>query len=253
MMALSLYGVVAADHSTLWWREAEPALSIVSWEDLAVVVTEVEPDHEFGDEDAIVHLEVLSRLVLDGPVLPLRLGSIAPDPDAVVAEVLVGRADELRDRLAALDGLVEVRVDLGFDMDAGMPAAVAADKHLQEFFSAARTPDRDLALDEKIQLGERVAAEMSRWWSAKSERILAPVAALAERSTEVQAPHEHVRRTAYLVRRDQLDQVDATLIALGEDLPLHATVSAMGPLPAYSFLIDLDKPQAAEAPSRWGW
>lgn len=74
-------------------------------EGLAVVVADVRGD-------AVSHLDVLCELVRTGPLLPLRFGTVAPDDDAVRAEVL--RAG-LASQLDRLDGLVEVRVQLEFD------------------------------------------------------------------------------------------------------------------------------------------
>ena len=88
-----------------------PGVRAVVGDGLAVVVADLRADSR-ADVDAVSHLDVLCELVCTGPVLPLRFGTVAPDDDAVRAEVL--RAG-LAPQLDRLDGLVEVRVQLEFD------------------------------------------------------------------------------------------------------------------------------------------
>src|SRR3954447_10501315 len=51
-------------------------------------VTELPDDYVVEEEDARAHLQVLIGLLEAGPVLPLRMGTVAPGEEAVRSEVL---------------------------------------------------------------------------------------------------------------------------------------------------------------------
>ena len=67
--------------------------------------------YEFGD--SVTHMDIpasfTNALLRYGPVLPVRMGTVAPGPEEVRSDVLDSAQDELVRRLDALDGLVELR------------------------------------------------------------------------------------------------------------------------------------------------
>ncbi|MFC0108348.1 GvpL/GvpF family gas vesicle protein [Kibdelosporangium aridum] len=105
-MRLRLHGVVRAAHPV------PTGVRLVTWEDLAVVVSEVPDDRSLGVDDAMAHLQMLCGMVTNGPVVPLRFGTFADDEAAIPVEVLKPSATTLRGHLDRLDGLVEVHVYL---------------------------------------------------------------------------------------------------------------------------------------------
>lgn len=218
---------------------------------LAAAVTEA-PDHALTEDDAVAHLDLLVALVADVPVLPLPLGTTAPDDDAVREEVLTPAADELERRLAAVADHVELRLHLSFDTDAVVADIAAGDPDIERLAARSRAPGAGLA--ERMELGEAVAARV-----ADAEAILAgawtdELAGLAERSALLSAD-EQGRRMAFCVRRERLADADAAVARLREAAGARADVEYVGPLPVYSFLDDL-APASAEEPtprSRWGW
>jgi len=96
-VSLLVHCVTRADQSS--------AARTVVWQDLAAVVSEWRTPTQ---QDALAHLQMLSELVVAGPVVPLKYGTTATDEEAVRAEVLASSAPRLRAHLDRLDGLVEV-------------------------------------------------------------------------------------------------------------------------------------------------
>lgn len=267
MTGFTLFGVVGAGHPLAGAREAVPTVTVLEHGDLAVVVAPVEPGYTVGDDDAVEHLDVLGRLVLDGPVLPFALGTVAPSADAIVQEVLVDRAAELNHRLELLADVVEVRVDLVFDPQDGVRAAAAAEPALLSLAERAR--GRTTSFDEQLRLGEEVLAAVGRWWDDRAATLVSPIVAIAERSATLPPPDEHRRRWAFLVRRDRWQLLEDTLRAVQDEAVAEGIqIAALGPIPAYSFLEHLDDSAAtgdtAPGPAidadpvwsgsaRWGW
>jgi hypothetical protein len=249
-MALHLYGVVRAGMSLPAGGEDSVDLSAVRHEDLAVVVSPLDEDVEPTDEDAVRHLDVLTGLVLAGPVLPLRFGTVAPDERSAREEVLACAAEELRAQLDAVDGLVELRLDLSFDEQTGLREVVAEDPSLRE----PANPGARLPAD--IERGERIVRQLAQWRRARADALLSPLLKKVEASVRLDEPAPTVDRVALLCRLEQLDAVDDGVAQLGQgDHP--PAVEYVGPLPVFSFLEQLAGPGAGAEPapegSRWGW
>jgi hypothetical protein len=216
---------------------------------LAAAVSEA-PDHGLTEDDAVAHLDLLVALVADVPVLPLPLGTTAPDDDAVREEVLTPAADELERRLAAVADHVELRLDLSFDTDAVVADIAAGDPDIERLAARSRAPGAGMA--ERMALGEAVAARV-----ADAEAILAgswteELVGLSEQSAVLTAD-EQGRRMAFCVRRERLPDADAAVARLREAVGALADVEYVGPLPVYSFLEDLPPGPEPAPPSRWGW
>jgi hypothetical protein len=255
-MQLHLYGIVRADQPAPTLSSTDTALSeprTIVWEDLAVIVSDVDDDHQLTEQDAVAHLDVLNQVVMSGPVLPLRFGTTALDEDAVRSEVLASAAPDLRRRLDALDGLVELRVDLTFDEDTVLRSVMAEDEDLRVL---VRQGGGATDMDERIRLGEAVSEHVQRWQRERADALLEPLVALAERSTALEAPEPEQDRRAFLLRSDRLADMDDAVQRL-QDVALITAVDYVGPLPAYSFLDNAQLTAAAEpqpeSGSRWGW
>ena len=106
---------------------------------LAAAVSEA-PEHGLTADDAVAHLDLLVALAADVPVLPLPLGTTAPDDDAVREEVLTPAADQLEHQLAAVADLVEVRLDLAFDTDAVVADIAHGDPEIARLRDRSRAP-----------------------------------------------------------------------------------------------------------------
>jgi hypothetical protein len=93
-------------------------LELIEHNGVAVVVRQWSDEKSLTEDDAIRHLDVLVQLVQDGPVLPLRLGTVAPDAEAILNEVLGPDAvEDLRQRIDAVADMVELRVTFTLDED----------------------------------------------------------------------------------------------------------------------------------------
>jgi len=251
-MVLLVHGIIRAEDADLAAVPVPDGLRprAVTAGPLAAVVSPA-PDRELTAEDAAPHLDLLVAVVAqDLPVLPVSFGTVAPDEDAVRDEVLAPDADVLEERLDAVAGLVELRLDLTFDTDASVAAVRDADPGLRGMAERVRQPGAGFS--EKLALGEATAMRVAEHQDALVEEWTAELEELAERSAVLHGD-EQLRRIAYLVPRDRLDDADAAVARLQDDLGGRARIEYVGPLPVYSFLDDLDvRPEPAPT-SKWGW
>jgi hypothetical protein len=216
---------------------------------LAAAVSEA-PERGLTGDDAVAHLDLLVALAADVPVLPLPLGTTAPDDDAVREEVLTPAADRLEQQLAAVADYVELRLDVAFDTDAVVAEIALGNPEIERL--AARSRARGAGLSERMALGEAVAELVADEEAVRTAQWTAELASIAERSA-VLAADEQTRRTAYLVRRERLADADAAVARLRADAEGVAAIEYVGPLPVYSFLDDLPAGEQPASRSRWGW
>jgi hypothetical protein len=208
----------------------------VAWQDLAAVVSDWRTPTR---QDALAHLTTLSELVLAGPVVPLKFGTTAADEDAVRAEVLAAAAVRLRGHLTRLDGLAELHAYLRFNEDEALQAVY--DERQSEW----RAGGVDLA--SRIHLGEQVAQHLVTWRRARSDALLAPVAAVAREQAPLPDRDHTEERRAFLIPLGELEAARAAITGLTHIAGIDA--ECVGPLPAYNFLTEPTR----SSNSRWGW
>jgi hypothetical protein len=227
-VSLLLHGVVRANHPT-----AATRARVVTWQDLAAIVSESGAPTR---ENALSHLEMLSELVVAGPVVPVKFGTTTDSEDTVREEVLARSAPALRAHLERLDGLVEVHAYLRFDEEEALRAVFAES---QDSWSAG-----SVDLSARIHLGERVAGLLVAWRRARVDELLAPVAAVARAQVSLPDREHTEERRAFLLPLKEIDMAKAVLAA--------AAAEYVGPLPAYNFLTEPATAPTATT-SRWGW
>src|SRR5688572_30323506 len=89
--------------------EGAPALRLVREQDLVAVVSDAPACLRANVADLVTHDAVLGRLYAAGIVLPVRFGMVAPDDDAVRAELRSG-ARRYGELLSRIDGRAELDV-----------------------------------------------------------------------------------------------------------------------------------------------
>lgn len=246
-MPLHVYAVVPGDQSPpdRTGVRDEP-LDLVRSGALAAVVSGVDPDSEATEDDATVHLDVITALVATGPVVPMRFGTIAPDADAVRREVLDESRAALQEHLRATRDVVEAMVTIQFDEDAALAEILR------------RQPRRDSwqaeSLADKIALGESIAAGLVAHVHEWGDELMQPAVGVARAVTALDTPEHTTVRYALLVRRDRLADLDSEMAQLppavgGTTVPF--AVEYVGPLPPVDF--PLQPTSDGGGSSEWSW
>jgi hypothetical protein len=237
---LHLHGVVRAAHPL----PPRSPFRLVGLDDVAVAVSEAPDDAAFTEQQAAAHLGALGALVVTGPVLPLRVGTTAPDDEAARTAVAALGLPVLRGHLDRLEGLAEVHVHVEFEEEAALRAVFDEADDQRALLGGGS----DLASN--IRHGELIAEKLVAWRHRRADELLAPVAALARRTTRAEGLAGTEEHRAYLVPLDRVETARALVAGL-PDVAARFT----GPLPAYSFLDTAPEPDSFQArpASRWGW
>ena len=251
-MALLVYGVVRQGHPMPQRTRKDDAFDVRLLEsgDLAAAVTEIDDETALTEDDAARHLDTLILLLRDGPVLPLAFGTVSPDEDGVRSEVLDATAAELAERLDAVDGFVETRLEVNFDEQAALRDIMDNDPDVRAM--AAQTKGGSAALDLRLALGEAVSARLMDWRRLQVDALLPRLTGPVHSVAELESQEPLQQRWAFLVSADRLAELDDAVGEQRSSLGTGASVEYVGPLPVYSFLAPATNRPAGQG-SAWGW
>ncbi|MGW8489626.1 GvpL/GvpF family gas vesicle protein [Streptomyces sp. NPDC055886] len=192
--------------------------------------------------DLLAHQDLLMGLAEGGPVLPMRFGMVAPDEDALLAQLALAETNHLA-TLEKLDGHVEVNVKAlpAPDSLADVVAEDAAVRRLRD--QARRRPGYEAS----VRLGEAVASALARRAAEAGREVLrelAPLARAAAAGPEVQGC---TLNTSFLVPRSHSERFRTTAERLAGARRSRVDIRLAGPLPCYSFVGDPGAPSRPAA------
>src|SRR5436853_6323258 len=148
---------------------------------LAALVSPVEGEElRATRRDLLSHSAVLERAIAAGPLLPLRFGIVFRDEDAVAAELLELRRDELTSLLERFERLVELRVKAFYDEEAVLREIVRSDPAIARLNEATRGAPDVAAHAHRVRLGEAVAHALEATRENDSQAIIARLRPPAE-------------------------------------------------------------------------
>lgn len=237
-----VYGLVPADvevkeDATGIGSPPRP-LKIVHHEDVAALVSEIDPDTPLGSSDDLrAHAAVLDSTATVAPVLPLRFGAVLTDTDAVVAELLEPYRDEFHEALEQLEGKVEFVVKGKYVEDAILREILADDPEAARLREVVREQPEDTTRDERLALGERISQALT----AKREQDTGRIVEALEPAATAVAPREptddeEAGSVAVLISADGVDELDKAVARLIDDWQGRVEVTVTGPLAAYDFV-----------------
>ena len=223
-----LLGVVPADAPHVEGVELVPA------GDVAAAITEHDdgrPMRELLQE----HADLVEALFRATTVLPARFGMLVEDADVIRERLLEPNQDFLRGSLNELRGKVEVTLRLVQDDDASVQAAVGSDPALRRDAMRLQEAGAGAPHGVKVQVGERIAGAVAHIGEQDVQAVLSRLGPLAV-SVQAESPARGaLLNAAYLVEADRFPEFDEAVGELTQHLGPRATISAVGPLPPYSF------------------
>lgn len=192
--------------------------------------------------DLMAHQDLLLALAEDGPVLPMRFGSVAPGEEAVRQQLAAEEDSHLR-ALERVAGRHELNVKVSVAED-GLAALVREDAQVRRLRDAVR---RRPAYEANIRLGEAVAAGLERRARQAATEVAADLSPLAAETADGPEAGDCVRSTSFLVDADAQAAFRTAVERLANRHRDAARLRITGPLPCYSFV---SPEQAAGAAGR---
>ncbi len=205
---------------------------------VGAVVEAIDPDRPLGRRrDLVAHSTVLNAVALEGPVLPMRFGSVVHDEAAVVEELLRPNREHFLDLLEQVSGKVQLNLRARSELDTVLAEVVSGNREVAELRRRTADLPEDATHYERIRLGELVAHEVDARRQRDAQVVL-----------DVLAPHalDHVVRdssgmdavteVAFLVPADDHSALEQAAEALAEEMAGRVRLSLLGPLALYDFV-----------------
>jgi hypothetical protein len=236
-MSSYVYCVARASHplpleGAVGVGEHAPALRLVREHDLVAVVSDAPENLRAKRRDLVKHDAVIGRMYAAGTVLPMRFGMVAPDDEAMQAELRSG-ARRYGELLSRLDGHVELNVKGVHAEEALLRDVLLQNDELRARNHALRAGGGH---QDKVAFGEHVAAAVAERRACDAGQVidrLQPHAAQVRRGPPVDGCFANI---SFLVASGAQPDFDGALSRLRRELPGYASVELYGPLPPYSFV-----------------
>ena len=238
-MAVHLYGVStagAAPPEDIRGR-ADAPLRLISDDDLAVLVSDIDADAPAGRKDLLLHAHVLEAWVEKHTVVPMRFGILLEDDDAVRRSLLDNDRESLLSHVQRFEGLVQLSVQAFHHEEPALREVLRRHPELVRLREeiAGRPPEATQA--QQIQLGEAVASELQRLHDEDAAYLLDRLVPHAVDVAQEEAHGQHqVLHAAFLVRRDNRKEFDEAVGTLRAQIEQSIRLRYVGPQPPYSFL-----------------
>ncbi len=182
------------------------------------------------------HTRVVDSLAEQGPVVPVRFGSVVEHDSAAVEELLADQGPAAMTTLAHVDGKAQVNLRVSYVEERVLAEVVQDDPRVAELRRRTRGLPEGAVHPDLVELGERVATAMEHKRAADADEVMA---ALTEHQVDVAERAggglDHVIDVAVLVARDQLDTLLETLEEHAERTHERLRWRLVGPVAPYDF------------------
>jgi Gas vesicle synthesis protein GvpL/GvpF len=236
MSEVHVYGVVPASAELEF---AEDTVRRIVHRDVAALVSDIEHDQLKAVHVLRTHWRVLEHASTQTTVLPVKFGTVMADERAVVDDFLEPSHDDIAAALAEMAGKVQVTVKGFYDEDALMAGVVARSPAIARLRKDVQRLPEAAAYYKRIELGQRVAAEVERARESDAHEVLERLRPYAlDARLEPPSTADSAVNAAFLLEATRIDDFSHAVTALGRELAGRIELRYIGPLPPYSFVRD---------------
>ena len=237
-----VYGVIDAS-TRLPTRLAgldDAPLHKVEYGRVAAVVAAIAVERPPGRRvDLLAYSGTLDAIAEGGPVVPVQFGSVLPDEDSVVEELLAPGEAALFAMLGELQGRAQFSFQARYLEPVVLSEIVAANPEIRELRRRTRDLPDTAAYGERVRLGELVARAIEEKRAMDTQLLLEAV--LPHTAAHVVRPVAGLERlveASLLVDNDRRARFEDSLEVLAEGVHERIRLRLMGPMAPYDFVGD---------------
>jgi hypothetical protein len=242
-----VYGIVPADASleTLQRLGGDELHEVWILEDgeLAAIVSEPPAeDAKATRERVLAHAHVLEAAVRDAPVVPLRFGTVCPDENAVVNDLLEERREEFEQILDKVRDRVQMTLKAYYEEEPILRELLAEEPELRKLRETTRGGSEEATYNARVQLGEMINSAIEQRRNHDAKQIVDRLKPLTVAGVDEPLEHEMmVLNVPFLVERKRVDEFESAVDEIASDQGERMRFRLLGPLPAYHF-VDAEEP-----------
>lgn len=204
----------------------------------AALVTPVDdPDSVGSPDNLLAHSRVLDGLSADGPVLPMTFGTIVPDPETIVNEVLPSMHETYEEGLNRVEGAAQFTVRARYDRETVIAEMVAGNREIAALRESTASQSEEASHYDRIRLGELVVEGFGAKAATDSAAILDVLAPLSrETASRESSQADDVVEFAALVDRDAIPQFEQAVERVAKENTGRIEFRLLGPQAPYDFV-----------------
>jgi hypothetical protein len=238
-----VYGVIPADVKTdrgaTGVGDPPGKVSVVRQGEIAALVSEVDIGNPLGSpEDLAGHDRLLSAVVTEVPVLPMRFGAVMTDVGAVKEELLGPAYEEFTDALKGLEGKVEFVVKGRYVEETILREVLSEVPEAQRLCERIQGQPTDATRNERIRLGELINQAISAKRDHDTNTFLRALEPCSVSSRVREPTHEEdAAHVALLVELDRQNELMDAVDQLRDEWDGRVDFQVLGPMAAYDFVV----------------
>lgn len=183
------------------------------------------------------HQQVVDMAAEGRTLLPVQFGIVFDSEQAIIDQLLLPRAAELRHMLEALEGRVELRVTLTYEGEAALRQMVESDPRMRRLVRRVKAKPAAAGYYDRIALGEMVMQHAAALQQRDLEVISARLGRLSEGLLLLDQAAGTSARLAFLVERTRLDAFEEELDGFAREQGERVSVEMVGPLVPWDFTL----------------
>ncbi|KHK96533.1 hypothetical protein LK09_14355 [Microbacterium mangrovi] len=234
-----VYGIVRTGTPTppVAGVDDEP-VDVLTAGDLAVLVSPVVDAGEIGTpENLLAHSRVLDQVAAGDAVLPMAFGTVVPDADVLVEDILPRLHDDYLERLHRIEGATQFTVRARYVEDAVLAEVIWENPNIARLRESTVGTTEEESYNERIELGRSVSDAIGR----KAEE---DARALSERLTPLsrdlvireRTSAEDVAEIVALVDRNAQADFERAVESLAAESAGRIIFRLLGPQAPYDFV-----------------
>jgi hypothetical protein len=224
-----VYGLTSSGNAVRAQGVGDTPVSVVEHGELGAIVSRIDGTRiRAKRRDLLRHSNVLQTAFAEGPVIPLRFGTVFESEADLVDDLLGARYEELVALLQQVEGVAELRIRATFREEELMAEIVRDDRNVKVLRHSSASP---------VQLGEAVADAVALRRDAAVREVLAELGSHAA-DIRVDDPREELEviRASFLVERRHVAQLERAAAKFADRHRERMTVELIGPMPPHSFV-----------------
>jgi Gas vesicle synthesis protein GvpL/GvpF len=206
--------------------------------DIAAIVSELEDEEALGlPADLVAHGAVLDKIAADSTVLPMTFGTLVPDEEELVGEVLPDRRAAYAETIALLRGAAQFSLRARYVEETVLRELIEEDTEIARLRAVTADRHPDETHFDRIRLGELVMQGLSRKAGNDADEILAALLPLVRDSrTRDGGRADQVLDLALLIDRDAEPALEQAVEGLAERHAGRIRYRLLGPQAPYDFV-----------------
>lgn len=224
--------------STLGIGERGDPVYTINFMGLAAVVSD-SPIMEYDESrrNMMAHTIVLEEVMRQYPILPVRFGTVAPNAEAVLEQVLKRRYGGLISSFEEVEHRVELGVKAFWFDEVIFQEIVEQNPPIRTLRDSLKSRTAEETFYERIRLGEMIEAAMSKKRDEDYESILVPLRPLVYKTRANKIVTDRmVLNAAFLVDRNREPEFDEVMKQLDAKMGKRMMFKYVGPVPPYNFV-----------------